>query len=186
MDILKRNEGLFPEDNLSSSPREKKKEKRKPRVRKINRNQMVLHPVEIERLIPDDHEVRAIWELTGSLDLSCYYERVDARDGTAGATFRRETTLREHLRKAEDQLLAMEEASEEEMTPRIQKARERAVRERKERLVRALDELEAIRSQKRVPIHGQAPPIRSAVSWRNPTEAMRRAIISRYLPMQRV
>lgn len=79
------NERLFPGDNLSSSPREEKTEKGKPRLRKVNRSQMVLHPVEIERLIPDDHEARAIWELTGSLDLSCYYDRVDARDGTAGA-----------------------------------------------------------------------------------------------------
>jgi len=62
------NERLFPGDNLSSSPREEKTEKRKPRLRKVNRSQMVLHPVEIERLIPDDHEARVIWELTGSLD----------------------------------------------------------------------------------------------------------------------
>ena len=240
------NERLFPGDNLSSSPREEKTEKRKPRLRKVNRSQMVLHPVEIERLIPDDHEARAIWELTGSLDLSCYYDRVDARDGTAGApafdprlltslwiysyskgisssreierlsaydpayqwltgmrpvnyhtladfrtahhdslhmlfvevlamlaseglvtmervmhdgtkikasaggdTFRGEKSLREHLRKAEAQVRAMEEASEEEITPRIQKARERAVRERKECLFHALDELEKIRSQKK-------------------------------------
>jgi hypothetical protein len=66
-------------------------------------------------------------------------ERV-MHDGTkikasaGGDTFRGEKSLREHLRKAEAQVRAMEEASEEEITPRIQKARERAVRERKERL----------------------------------------------------
>ena len=42
----------------------------------------------------------------------------------------------------------MEEASEEEMAPRIKKARERAAKERKERLSRALDQLDSLRSRK--------------------------------------
>ena len=48
---------------------------KKLRLRPINRNQMILHPVDVERLVPEDHEVRAVWELVGSLDLSPYYER---------------------------------------------------------------------------------------------------------------
>jgi len=44
---------------------------------------MILHPVEVERLIPEDHEARAIWEITGSIDLSCYYNH--AIEGGAGA-----------------------------------------------------------------------------------------------------
>ena len=52
--------------------------------------------------------------------------------------FRKEETIRKRLAEAEAQVKAMEEASEEETTPRIKKARERAVRERKERLARAL------------------------------------------------
>jgi len=81
-------------------------------------------------------------------------ERV-MHDGTkikasaGGDTFRGEKSLCEHLRKAEARVRAMEEASEEEITPRIQKARERAVRERKEHLSHTLDELEKIRSQKK-------------------------------------
>jgi len=207
---------------------------------------MILHPVEVERLIPEDHEARAIWEIIGSLDLSCYYYQVDAVEGGAGApafdprllvslwvysyskgisssreierlskydpayqwltgmrpvnyhtladfrsahgdslhqlfievlatlsceglitmervmhdgtkikasagidTFRKEKSLLEHIARAEDQVRAMEETSEEEMTPRIQKARERVIRERKERLSRALGELEKIRYQKK-------------------------------------
>jgi len=224
---------------------QKGNEAKKPRLRPINRNQMILHPVDIEYLVPEDHEVRAIWELVGSLDLSCYYDHVESVEGNAGApafdprllislwiyayskgvssareiarlseydpayqwltgmrpvsyhtladfrsannslhelfievlamltkeglvtmervmhdgtritasagrdTFRKEETIREHLVRASARVLAMEEASEEEITPRIKKARERAVRERKERLSRALDQLEKIRSQKR-------------------------------------
>jgi transposase len=236
------NDTLFPR---SGSPVKEKKEQSKPRLRKIDRRQMVLHPVEIERLIPEDHEARAIWEIIGSLDLSCYYDQVDAREGQAGApafdprllvslwvysyskgigssreiarlsqydpayqwltgmrpvnyhtladfrsaygesirnlfvqvlgilsyeglitmervmhdgtkikasagdsTFRREKTLKDHLARAEAQVKAVEEP-EGEMTPRISKARERAARERKERLSRAIDELEKVAAKKK-------------------------------------
>lgn len=239
-------EGLFPEYDFSFLPQEQKKEEKKPRIRPIQRNQMILHPVEIDRLIPEDHEARAIWEITGSLDLSCYYDHVDAVEGSAGApafdprllvslwvysyskgisssreiarlseydpayqwltgmrpvgyhtladfrsthndslrqlfveilailiseglvtmervmhdgtrikasagrdTFRGEKRLHKHIVQAEAQVKAMEEACEEEMAPRIKKARERAVRERKERLSHAIEELEKIKSQKR-------------------------------------
>ncbi len=217
-----------------------------PRFRSINRSQMFFHPMDIEALIPEDHEVRAIWDLVGSLDLSGYYDNIDSVEGSAGApafdphllislwvyayskgvssareitrlseydpafqwltgarpvnyhtladfrsthgdalrqlfievlamlskaglitmervmhdgtrirahagrdTFRKEEAIREHLARAEGQVKAMEEASEEETTPRIKKARERAAKERKERLSRAMDELKEMKSQKR-------------------------------------
>jgi transposase len=229
-----------------TSPPERQEGEKIPRLRAVDRNQMVFHPVEIDRLIPEDHEARAIWEVTGSLDLSCYYDGVDAVEGKAGApafdprllvsiwiysyskgissareitrlseydpayqwltgmrpvnyhtlsdfrsthgnslhqlfvevlglltleglvtlervmhdgtkikasagrdTFRREEALHEHLMRAEAQVKAMEEASEEEMAPRIKRARERAAREQKERLSHALDQLDKIRSQKK-------------------------------------
>ena len=34
-----------------------------PRLKAINRRQMRLHPVEVERLVEADHAVRAIWDL---------------------------------------------------------------------------------------------------------------------------
>lgn len=237
--------GLLPGCEIETRPVVGEHE-RKPRLRPIDRNQMVLQPLDIDRLVPEDHEARAIWELVGSLDLSSYYDRIDSLEGRAGApafdphllvslwvyayskgissareiarlseydpayqwltglrpvnyhtladfrsshgdslrllfievlallskeglitmervmhdgtkikasagadTFRREATIREHLTCAEAQVKAMEDAPEEEMTPRIRKARERAVRERKERLASALDELARIRSYKR-------------------------------------
>ena len=78
-------EGRLPGCDVPYVPKEVKEEERIPRLRPINRNQMILHPVDINNLVPEDHEVRAIWELTGSLDLSCYYEGVDSIEGKAGA-----------------------------------------------------------------------------------------------------
>ena len=236
-------EGLFPGSEFSPSG-EKKEEKKKPRLRKIDRRQMVLHPVEIELLIPLDHEVRALWEFLGSLDLTPYHDHIESKEGKAGApafdprlmaciwlysyskgvnsarevaklteyhpayqwltgmhpvnyhtladfrsshgkalsdlyaqtlavlsfeglitmervahdgtkirsfagkkSFRSEKTLKKFLAEARVQVKAMEEAPEEEMGPRRKKARERAARERKERLSHALQELKKIRKK---------------------------------------
>jgi transposase len=57
---------------------------RKVRLKPINREQMVLRPMDVERLVPEDHEVRAVWEFVGRTDLSGYYEEIDAVEGEAG------------------------------------------------------------------------------------------------------
>jgi transposase len=56
----------------------------KPRLKMINRDQLLLRPTDIEELLVRDHDVRAIWELTGRLDLSGYYESIEAVEGVAG------------------------------------------------------------------------------------------------------
>ena len=56
----------------------------KPRMRAVNRDQLLLRPTNIEDLVPPDHEVRAIWELTGRLDLNAYYASIEAVEGVAG------------------------------------------------------------------------------------------------------
>ena len=62
----------------------KRTENSKPRLKRINREQMVLSPTDVERLVPEDHEVRAIWEFVGRLDLSRYYEEIEVVEGEAG------------------------------------------------------------------------------------------------------
>ena len=62
----------------------KRTENSKPRLKRINREQMVLSPTDVERLVPEDHEVRAIWEFVGHLDLSRYYEEIEVVEGEAG------------------------------------------------------------------------------------------------------
>lgn len=213
------------------------------RLKAINRNQLLLRPVDVEKLVPPDHEVRAIWEFAGRLDLSAYCEDVKAVEGRAGASafdprllvaiwiysyargvgsareisrlcdydpayewlagcepigyhtlsdfrsahkealdglfvnvlgilsheglvtleqvmhdgvkvkacagsdsFRREETLKAHLDAAREQVKQLSESPDEE--PRIQKAQERAARERKEKLEKALSELAKIRETK--------------------------------------
>jgi transposase len=56
----------------------------KPRLKAIDRRQMRLHPVEVERLVEADHAVRAIWELVGQRDLSGFYAPIKAVEGVAG------------------------------------------------------------------------------------------------------
>jgi transposase len=55
-----------------------------PRFQPINRSQLLLRPVEVEKLVRPDHLVRAIWELVGQLDLTSYTAEVKAVEGVAG------------------------------------------------------------------------------------------------------
>jgi transposase len=55
------------------------------RRRLINRQQLLLRPVEVEKLVEEDHPVRAIWELVGQLDLERFYAEIESVEGVAGA-----------------------------------------------------------------------------------------------------
>jgi transposase len=48
------------------------------------RRQLLLRPVDVEGLVAEDHPVRGIWELAGQLDLSRFYEAIEAVEGGAG------------------------------------------------------------------------------------------------------
>ena len=54
------------------------------RIKPVERNQMMMRPVAVEQLIEEDHPARAIWELTGKLDLSAYEKPIEAVEGVAG------------------------------------------------------------------------------------------------------
>src|ERR1022692_3871638 len=56
----------------------------RPRLAAVNRSQMVMRAMEVERLIEEDHAARSIWELVGRLDLSRYYAVIAAVEGRAG------------------------------------------------------------------------------------------------------
>ena len=223
-----------------------KEETRRVRLKPINRRQMMLRPVEVEKLVAEDHEVRAIWEFVGRMDLNGYYEEIEVVEGEAGRsatdpqllislwiygyskgvsaareisrlceydpayqwlgglevinyhtlsdfrvkhkealdgllievlgllsaeglislervmhdgskvkacasgdTFRREGRIRAHLELAREQVEQMgDPGTAEEVSPRVAKARQRAVREKQERLELALKEMEKIRATK--------------------------------------
>jgi transposase len=58
---------------------------RKPKkLKPIDRSQGLLVPLVIENLVPPDHKVRAIWALTGRLDLSRFLDRIVTTEGEVG------------------------------------------------------------------------------------------------------
>lgn len=211
------------------------------RLKCVNRQQMILRAVDVERLIEADHTARAIWELVGRLDLSAFRAEIEVVEGEAGRpawdphllislwiyaysegvssarevarrceyhpayqwltgceavnhhslsdfrvehqaaldelfaqvlgvlsaeglitldrvmhdgtkvkaqasgkSFRREATLREHLEQARQRVREMGDPRQEEVSARQAKARERAARERVERLDRALDAVQKV------------------------------------------
>ena len=237
--------GMWPGAEEPPQPErqpEAEQPKREPRLRCVNRQQMLLRATDVEQLIPDDHPARAIWEFVGRLDLRPYYVGIKAVEGVAGQpaldpqllislwiyaysegissarevsrlcayhpayqwltglkpvnyhdlsdfrvghqkaldelftqalgllsaeglitlervmhdgtkvkacagvdTFRREEKIRAHLEIARQQVEQMADPESDPVSPRMAKARERAARERKERLERALEEMEKLR-----------------------------------------
>jgi transposase len=54
------------------------------RVIEANRAQMRLVPMDLESLLPADHQARAVWTFVDRLDLGEFYERIRSREGRAG------------------------------------------------------------------------------------------------------
>jgi transposase len=59
-------------------------QQRRARRKEINRQQLLLRPVEVEKLVDLDHPVRAVWELVGRLNLEPFYAEVESVEGVAG------------------------------------------------------------------------------------------------------
>ena len=55
-----------------------------PRLVSIDRSQLLLRTVDVERLIDEEHPARAIWELVGRLDLVLYHSEIASVEGRAG------------------------------------------------------------------------------------------------------
>jgi len=55
-----------------------------PKLKPVNRDQSMLIPVDVEALVGPDHKVRAIWELTGRLELSRFRAPIVSAEGCAG------------------------------------------------------------------------------------------------------
>ncbi len=52
-------------------------------LRQPNRDQFTYAAIDVERLVPADHLVRAIWELSGMLDLSGFAAHLETRKESA-------------------------------------------------------------------------------------------------------
>src|SRR6266480_3782354 len=57
----------------------------KPKLKPIDREQGLLRPEIVDELVPADHKARAIWDLTGQLDLSDYFDKIRSKEGRAGS-----------------------------------------------------------------------------------------------------
>lgn len=76
---------LTPE--VKSSPRRKASRgdlKGAPRLKVVDRRQLMLRVVDVEQLIEEDHPARAIWAFTGRMDWKGFYASIQAVDGVAG------------------------------------------------------------------------------------------------------
>src|SRR5207237_1336632 len=126
-----------------------------PRLRRPNRQQMVMRPACLEELVPDDHDVRTVWAVVQSWDLSRFLDGLltqmltvlirggavsvhrIAQDGTrvrvgAGAhSFQKRETLERAAPQARDHLPIIQRQAERlgEATARERAARQRAARE---------------------------------------------------------
>ncbi|MGA2476952.1 MAG: IS1182 family transposase [Terriglobia bacterium] len=79
--------GMWTETELPRQPQPLPSEPeppRPPRLQPVNRNQLLWHAVDVEKLVGPDHLVRAIWELVGQLDLKGYTAEVGSVEGVAG------------------------------------------------------------------------------------------------------
>jgi transposase len=55
-----------------------------PRLVEANRQQTRLVPMDLEGLLPADHQARAVWSFVSRLNLIEFHERIQSREGSAG------------------------------------------------------------------------------------------------------
>jgi transposase len=239
-------EAFRAEKSPVSAAVEPASQKAAKRYRAIDRNQIMIRPVDVEKLVEEDHPVRAIWAMVCQLDLSRFERHVKVVEGGKGRSgsdprllaalwiyaysegvssarelsrmctyepacewltgleeinhhtlsdfrkcdkealdnlfvqllgvlsaegltdlkrvmqdgtkikaqasrnsFHREATLQEHLKLAQEQVAAMGDPDSEELSQRVNKAKQRASRERKQRLEEALKQLEALKKTRK-------------------------------------
>jgi transposase len=58
----------------------------RPRLVTVNRQQLELRPVDLDRIIGQDHPARLLWHAAERLDLSKFYEPIKARESEPGRT----------------------------------------------------------------------------------------------------
>jgi len=73
-------EALPPVEKLESRP----SAPARPRLKPINRQQLLMRSIDVEKLIEADHPARAIWEMLGQVDLSQFEQTIRAVEGSAG------------------------------------------------------------------------------------------------------
>ena len=67
-----------------SAPAAADRQKAAPRLKAVDRSQLMLRAVDVEQLIEEDHPARAIWAFTGRMDWSGFLASIQAVEGVAG------------------------------------------------------------------------------------------------------
>lgn len=75
-------DSLFP-DAVPDAPADAVDD-RVPRFETANRDQIELHPCDLESLLPPGHAARLVWRFVEGLDLSAFYAAIRAREGGPG------------------------------------------------------------------------------------------------------
>jgi len=70
--------------DLPESRREEEGVAGVPRLRRANRSQLEFRPLDLDSLIPEDHEARLVWAYVERLDLREAYEKIQSVEGHAG------------------------------------------------------------------------------------------------------
>lgn len=73
---------LFPD--VDARPVSDSPDERAPRYETANRDQIELHPCDLEALLPPGHAARLVWRFVEGLDLSAFYATIRAREGRPG------------------------------------------------------------------------------------------------------
>lgn len=79
-------ERLFTDEDLAvvGPPSEGTETGEEPRLRRANRTQVQLRPVDLEGLLPLEHDARAMWMMLGRLKLDGFYGGIKARGSAPG------------------------------------------------------------------------------------------------------
>jgi len=73
-----------PEAQGSLSPAAQTAGAGQPRLKPVERNQLIWRTVDVERLVEEDHPARAIWAFVEQLNLEKFYAPIEALEGVAG------------------------------------------------------------------------------------------------------
>jgi len=68
----------------ASQPEARPVEQAPPRLRRPDRKQVLMGAVVLEDLLEADHQARVIWDVVGSLDLSRFHDKIEARGPVPG------------------------------------------------------------------------------------------------------
>ncbi len=75
---------LFDQGSISPSVATSTSAQGAPRLKRANRSQLLLRPVDLEATLPADHEARSLWRVVERLDLSGFLAPIRAREGEPG------------------------------------------------------------------------------------------------------